>query len=396
MDAVPAAHNRRSRFSIATLLAILVVVTATTASLASAGLLVAGARYLASVEQELELGAGSEERVAPGLAPSLARDTPLFIALAIGASVALAGSLGALFARGVASPFERAARAIRIENAGEPIDESGPTELAAVIERLNDIEALVHKYESEKARLADEVHAARALASASDTAKTRFLAHMSHELRTPLNAIMGYTKFVAEDLVGEEHEQSRDDLARVQRASNHLLNLINQVLDLSKVEAGSLTLDLAGFDVGAIVREVVETSAPLADKNRTTLTLHEAPGGEVIVSDSMRLRQCLLNVVGNALKFTEDGRVDVWARLEKTEASRRLVCRVKDTGPGIPADRVEAIFEPFVQVESEHGQSGKGTGLGLAITKRLCQEMGGDIECKSVLGKGSTFTITVE
>jgi signal transduction histidine kinase len=322
-----------------------------------------------------------------------------FAVFAVIAAATIAASISLLAARGVARPFEEVLEQLReaSENptARTALQPQGVTELRELIGYINGMLAHVLDRGAAADDLVERLRDARDLADAANAAKTRFLAHMSHELRTPLNAIMGYTKFVAEDLEGPEHEQSRDDLARVTRASEHLLDLINQVLDLSKIEAGGLELDLAGFDVGAVVRQVVETSEPLAARSSNTLTLQACPKGEVIVTDALRLRQCLLNVLGNALKFTRNGRVDVSARIEKVDNERRFVCEIRDTGPGIPADRVDAIFEPFVQVEDGRGGPRQGTGLGLAITKRLCVALGGDVVCESELARGSVFTVVV-
>jgi signal transduction histidine kinase len=354
------------------------------------------------IRTRISLGDGADvgdlELVVADRGWAAALDASGFAPLAVISALVAAGSLGGFLVRRVARPFEETEAALADDadaGGGERLSEKGPRELRELIERLNRLMAEAGQRGDHVADLVVQLREARDLAEASNAAKSRFLAHMSHELRTPLNAIMGYTKFVSEDLVGPEHEQSRDDLARVMRASEHLLSLIGQVLDLSKIEAGSLTLDLTGFDVGALLKQAVETSAPLAQKNGNILTLHGCPNGEVVVSDALRLRQCLLNVIGNALKFTSNGRVDVTARIERSDGGRLFVCEVGDTGPGIPEDKIEAVFEPFVQVGNDAAPKQAGTGLGLAITKRLCVAMGGDVRCRSELGRGSTFTIVI-
>jgi signal transduction histidine kinase len=219
--------------------------------------------------------------------------------------------------------------------------------------------------------------------------KSQFLANMSHELRTPLNAILGYTELILDSIYGEAPEKMRDVLERVQTNGKHLLGLINDVLDLSKIEAGQLTLSLSDYSLTNLVQGVYVAVEPLASKKNLALTTEVAPGLPGGHGDERRLAQVLLNLVGNAIKFTDKGEVAIEASL--SNGSFRLA--VRDSGPGIAAADQAKIFEEFQQVDNTSTREKGGTGLGLAISKRIVEMHGGRISVESQLGKGSTFTI---
>jgi len=219
--------------------------------------------------------------------------------------------------------------------------------------------------------------------------KSQFLANMSHELRTPLNAILGYTELILDSIYGEAPEKMRGVLERVQANGKHLLGLINDVLDLSKIEAGQLTLSLSDYSLTNLVQGVYVAVEPLASKKNLALTTKIAPSLPAGHGDERRLAQVLLNLVGNAIKFTDKGEVAIEASL--SNGSFRVA--VRDSGPGIaPADQAK-IFEEFQQVDNTSTREKGGTGLGLAISKRIVEMHGGRISVESKLGKGSTFTI---
>jgi signal transduction histidine kinase len=221
--------------------------------------------------------------------------------------------------------------------------------------------------------------------------KSQFLANMSHELRTPLNAILGYTELILDDIYGEIPKKARDVLDRVQRNGKHLLGLINDVLDLSKIEAGQLTLSLTDYSVSEMVHTVITAVEPLATGKKLVLKSELPPNLPMARGDERRLAQVLLNLVGNAIKFTDTGEVAVRA----SAANGSLTIAVHDTGPGIPeADRAR-IFEEFQQVDSSATKKKGGTGLGLAIAKRIVEMHGGRIWVDSKLGEGSTFSISM-
>jgi signal transduction histidine kinase len=227
-------------------------------------------------------------------------------------------------------------------------------------------------------------------ATQSNIAKSQFLATMSHELRTPLNAVIGYAELLQEDLNTRGLDQGADDAARISRAARHLLEMINEILDLSKIESGKLILAPSEVDIAAVLQDVIETASYLARDNGNALTLEAAPEVGRIQIDGSRLRQCALNLVSNACKFTENGRVCVRAAIEG-DAILRI--DVEDTGCGIPAEKAAHLFEAFVQIDSSTTRKHMGTGLGLVITRRLAQMMGGDVSFVSAEGAGSTFTL---
>ncbi len=223
---------------------------------------------------------------------------------------------------------------------------------------------------------------------ASD-AKTRFLAQTSHELRTPLNAIIGYVELILEDGKAMPREDIFDDLGRVHAAGEHLLTLINQVLDLEKVESGRSEITLASMDLSALLEDIDDVVSPLVTRGNNRWVVDCDP--EVwVLGDPLRLRQVLLNLVGNSAKFTQDGEV----RVAVTSTERTVAIAVTDTGIGIPADKMDTLFEPFTQAHADTPQYG-GTGLGLAIAQRYVEMMGGQISVSSRVGEGSTFTVTL-
>jgi signal transduction histidine kinase len=221
--------------------------------------------------------------------------------------------------------------------------------------------------------------------------KSQFLANMSHELRTPLNAILGYTELILDSIYGEPSEKMRTVLERLQSNGRHLLGLINDVLDLSKIEAGQLTLSLADYSLGDVVHGVVSAVEPLAAEKRLAFKAEVAPDLPRGRGDERRLSQVLLNLVGNAIKFTDKGEVAIKAAI----ADGTFAVAVCDTGPGIPPTDQAKIFEEFQQADSSITRKKGGTGLGLSIAKRIIEMHGGRIWVESEPGKGSTFYFTL-
>lgn len=220
--------------------------------------------------------------------------------------------------------------------------------------------------------------------------KSQFLANMSHELRTPLNAILGYTELVMDGIYGEVPEKIRDVLGRLDKSGRHLLGLINDVLDLSKIEAGQLTLMLSEYSMKDVVQAVVTAMESLAVEKGLALRVLVGPDLPVGRGDERRITQVLMNLVGNAVKFTEAGEV----KIQAVASDGQFVVAIADTGPGIADADQRRIFEEFQQADSSTRRRG-GTGLGLAIAKRIVELHGGRIWVESVLGKGSTFTFTL-
>jgi signal transduction histidine kinase/CheY-like chemotaxis protein len=223
--------------------------------------------------------------------------------------------------------------------------------------------------------------------------KSQFLANMSHELRTPLNAIIGLTEMLCEEAEAPEYADFAEPLERVQRAGKHLLGLINDVLDLSKIEAGKIELRDENVDVAALAREVLVTAQPLADKNGNRLLLSGTSDIGNIRGDQMRLRQILLNLISNACKFTERGTVTVSIEQTQSNGSGGIAVAVADSGIGMTPEQVAKLFTEFTQADSSTTRKYGGTGLGLAISRRLVEMMGGTISVESTLGQGSTFRL---
>lgn len=236
---------------------------------------------------------------------------------------------------------------------------------------------------------------ARTLAEAGSHAKSQFLANMSHELRTPLNAVIGYSEILIEDLSGAGQPDRADDANRIRKAGLHLLDLINDVLDLSKIEAGRLDIQPAPTDLGQVLADVAETVAPSIRAGGNALRIHQAGAPAMLVTDATRLRQCLLNLLSNAAKFTRDGAIDITVDIVGAGPTAQVRLAVKDNGIGMSATQQDRLFQPFMQADPSATRRFGGTGLGLVITRRLARALGGDVQAESVLGQGSMFTLSI-
>jgi signal transduction histidine kinase len=243
----------------------------------------------------------------------------------------------------------------------------------------------------ENVRLFDEIQdKSRQLAQASQH-KSQFLANMSHELRTPLNAIIGVSEMLREN--AEALKQDVEPLDRVLGAGRHLLALINDILDLSKIEAGRMELRLEDFALAPLIEDVAKTVEPLAAKNSNQIVVRCDGAIGTLHADSMRLRQALINLMSNANKFTERGTNSVEARHRQENGRDWITIAVADTGIGMTPEQMGKLFQKFSQASSTTASKYGGTGLGLVISRRFCQMMGGDITVESERGRGSTFTI---
>jgi signal transduction histidine kinase len=243
----------------------------------------------------------------------------------------------------------------------------------------------------ENVRLFDEIQdKSRQLAEASQH-KSQFLANMSHELRTPLNAIIGVSEMLRED--AEALKQDTEPLDRVLGAARHLLALINDILDLSKIEAGRMELHLETFPLAPVINDVAKTIEPMATKNENRVAVSCGTAIGTVHADQMRLRQALLNLMSNANKFTERGTITIDACHREENGRDWITLAVTDTGIGMTPEQMGKLFQEFSQASSSTASKYGGTGLGLAISKRFCQMMGGDITVESEVGRGSTFTI---
>jgi len=244
----------------------------------------------------------------------------------------------------------------------------------------------------ENVRLFDEIQDKnRQLAEASEH-KSQFVSSMSHELRTPLNAIIGLTDMLVTNAARFGTEKAQEPLQRVNRAGTHLLGLINQVLDLSKIEAGKLELNPQTVQLAPLINEVIGTAGQLAEQNKNRLVVDAQENLGALTVDPMRLRQILLNLLSNACKFTKEGEVRLRAR-RVANGRDWIELAVADTGIGMTPEQQTKLFEEFSQADATTAQKFGGTGLGLAITRKLARMMGGDVTVTSEPGKGSVFTV---
>jgi signal transduction histidine kinase len=253
--------------------------------------------------------------------------------------------------------------------------------------------ALERKWAESSLRVAKEA------AEAANRAKSTFLANMSHELRTPLSAIIGYSELLQEEVQDGDVEGLEVDLETIRTAGRQLLAIVNDVLDLSRIEAGRLELRLETFDILPVIQEVVDTTRPLAEKNGNVLQVNIPADIGAMHADWGRLRQVLLNLLSNAAKFTDSGTITLTVAREAAATTTegqddgRIRFQVTDTGIGISPKQRERLFQPFVQADVATTRKYGGTGLGLAISQRFCHMMGGHITVESTPGQGSTFTV---
>lgn len=269
---------------------------------------------------------------------------------------------------------------------------------ALVQEKTQDLEktqgALVNIVDDLNERSVQLVQAMEA-AQAADRIKSAFLATMSHELRTPMNSIIGFTGILLQSVVGPLNEEQHKQLSMVQDSARHLLALINDVLDISKIEAGQVEIVAQRFDMPALIQKITEKLTPSVEKKGLGLSVRIAPDVGAVVSDRRRVEQILINLLGNAVKFTERGEVRLECAIEGGEEDGRVVTRVADTGIGMKPEDMDMIFKPFQQIDSGLTRQYEGTGLGLSICKRLVELLGGTMWVESEWGRGSAFAFTL-
>jgi signal transduction histidine kinase len=244
----------------------------------------------------------------------------------------------------------------------------------------------------ENVRLFDEIQEKNQQLAEASERKSQFLASMSHELRTPLNAIIGLTEMMVSNAARFGTEKALEPLRRVNAAGTHLLSLINEILDLSKIEAGKLELNPEPVNLTRLIDEVIGTAGQLAEKNKNRLTVEAQENLDAVIADPMRLKQILLNLLSNACKFTKEDEVAL--RVRKVADGREWVeLAIADSGIGMTAEQQAKLFQDFTQADSLTARRYGGTGLGLAISRKLARMMGGDVTVTSEPGKGSVFTV---
>ncbi|MGH9200736.1 MAG: PAS domain-containing sensor histidine kinase, partial [Vicinamibacterales bacterium] len=320
------------------------------------------------------------------------------------------GDTGILNRRFELTAIRRSGEEFPVEVAVAPISSDGGRMLAGYMRDIterkraerelasytHDLEAAHDTQRKNAEQLAvavDQLRVTQRHAEAATRAKSEFLASMSHELRTPLNAIILYSELLQEVAEDEGHKNSVGDLQRIQSAGKHLLDLINGILDLSKIEAGKMALSLERFDVRSMINELLDTVAPLVQKNNNTLTVRCDVNIRTMYGDLTKTRQILLNLLSNASKFTREGSIAVEARQCSFEDIKCVEFSVTDTGVGMTLEQTHKVFDPFTQADVTTTRKYGGTGLGLAIVSRFCELMSGSISVDSRPGEGSRFTV---
>jgi len=263
----------------------------------------------------------------------------------------------------------------------------------ALSQALNSLKESNELLESRVAERTADLVSARDTALEASQTKSRFLANMSHELRTPLNAIIGYSDMLKEEINDLCPEEILCDISKINCAGKNLLELINDILDISKIEAGKMEISLCNFPLKPLINEVMDTVRPMVSKNRNTLRLHYETDAQEMYADQMRVRQVLLNLLSNASKFTQHGTICLEVQQRTVNHRAWITFQIIDTGVGISKEQQVKLFKPFSQVDASSTRKQGGTGLGLVISLKFCQMMGGNIYIQSDLGKGCTCTV---
>jgi signal transduction histidine kinase/CheY-like chemotaxis protein len=299
---------------------------------------------------------------------------------------ALSSRLQRLISRPILHLAEIESRVSRERDYTLRASKEGEDELGLLIDGFNEMLVQIQQRDA-------ELTIAKEAAEQANRTKSAFLANMSHELRTPLNAIIGYSEMLQEESADQGQDAFIPDLLKIHGAGRHLLSLINDILDLSKIEAGKMELLLETFEIRALVEDVRATIRPLVEKNRNSLEIHCAPDLGSMHADVTRVRQVLFNLLSNACKFTEDGRISLRAEREASAGDDWIVFRIEDSGIGMSEEQLAKLFQAFSQADASTSRRYGGSGLGLIICKRFCQMMGGDVTAESLPARGSVFSV---
>lgn len=320
----------------------------------------------------------------------------------IGAAILLGAMLVAFMLssrlqRMISKPILALAQTTRVvseqKNYSVRAEKQGNDEIGFLIDRFNEMLGEMEKHEKTMGEVNEQLRRSQQQALAATEAKSQFLANMSHELRTPLNAIIGYSEMLEEEAQDAGNAQFVADLEKIHGAGKHLLALINDILDLSKIEAGKMELYLETFDLKTMLDDVVATTRLLVQKKSNSLVVRMTPGLGTMRADLTKVRQALFNLLSNASKFTEHGTISLSAARETKGDRDWIVLRVNDTGIGMTREQLGRMFQAFSQADPSTVRKYGGTGLGLAITRHFCRMMGGDVTVASESGAGSTFTL---
>jgi signal transduction histidine kinase/CheY-like chemotaxis protein len=324
----------------------------------------------------------------------------LQMACATGAiTLVIAYFLARSFEHLLLGPLDRLVKAmetVRINRTYDAkVDYSARDQLGDLIDSFHAMIRDLGASEAQVAQSMEALQAAKDHSEQANVAKSQFLANMSHELRTPLNAILGYAELLIEDMDGTGADDAVDDLQKIRRSAHHLLALINDILDLSKIEAGRMEVDAHDFDMVVLMDDIVSTVKPIANQRQNQLVAHVDPSLRSMTSDAMKLRQILLNLLSNACKFTESGIVTLSARQIASSDGDKVQITVSDTGIGMSEAELARIFEAFIQADASTTRKYGGTGLGLAITRKFIELMHGEISVSSEPGVGTTFSVVI-
>ena len=311
---------------------------------------------------------------------------PVVVAIALSVALFLSGILQRMISRPILNLLAVEKQVSQNRDYTLRAEPEGDDEIGKLIDGFNEMLTEIRARDA-------ELQIAKEKAESASKTKSAFLANMSHELRTPLNAIIGYSEMLQEDATDNGHEDLLPDLQKVHSAGRHLLELINDILDLSKIEAGKMELSYERFELAPLVEQLASTVRPLVEQNGNRLTIELKDGVRDMVADPMRVRQVLLNLLSNATKFTKNGTISLTISRAEERGVQWMDFAVRDTGIGMTEEQVGRLFQAFEQADSSTTRQYGGTGLGLAISQRFALMMGGCIDVVSAVGKGTTFTL---